>query len=763
MLSMRTRMHTRKSPTSLLLVPLFLLAAFAPITVSASSVIDIANTIRTALASGSQTTPCYNEETDGCSTFLNNPTPTTFANLRPTTVSSILNYPAVSTLVPTLSAGTFTNFSTTNLTVSLQRLLPTVLQSFSPTVFSSLPTGTISGILSGVSPSTLTSLSGSLLTGISTGNLTSILSSVSPGLLGSLPPSIFSSLPSGTISGLLSSGGLSSNVISSLGGNLLGGLTSGTLNGALGGLSSGALGGLAPSLFSSVSPSIMSALPAGITSALPSSVTSLIPGIGGGGFGIFVPVNDIQLNSAFAAYSARFSQHAADMKSALTGAPDSIRDIIAGNDPGGVADPAGGDNGNCAVDTYAGSTQLVPWQNPNGPWADAIASSTDENGVQLFPPLPNDLTNDVHVNASGSLRCILQDLVGYQKISLFVQIQSMLKQYIADAQQQQLSNQLLNQINGANLNWAKQGNKVTADGVVTTEPVYVLNTDQSQKARDARTVDTIIRKAAAPVGDVGGSYALNWPLETASAVAKNNAPDNSLEIPCPLTGADSPFPAAANGPAAFENYMNDANTSEGLGAIDTFAFMLNNPKCTPIGEVTMVQGAVDEALAQDKKNYAQDLANSGFQPTYECSGLPSDTDCDPALMKKISPPAQNERLITDALASGNEEIANSDTLDTSSANAAETLSTEANTEEGGIAGYDTTALMSSKTAVNALIYELYDTIGNAYFDLTEDQTNWSQAALLMIYDEMKFNSSAPQTVVPSADSNSAVDEVPLDY
>lgn len=457
---------------------------------------------------------------------------------------------------------------------------------------------------------------------------------------------------------------------------------------------------------------------------------------------VFVPVVDQELNPAFRTYAQQ-------VNNALTDAPDSLREIIAGADPGGVA------NQDCTKDSYAGETQLVPY--PSGPWADAITSSTD-HGLAPLPPSIN-----VEINASGSLRCILQDLVGYQKISLFVQIQSMLKQYIADAQQKQLSNQLLNQINAINLNWARHGNRVEADGVVTTEPVYVLNSDQSQKARNARTVDTIIRKAAAPVNDVGGSYALNWPLQTATQVAKNNGPDNSLEKPCPLTGAGSPFPGATNGTTAFDNYMNDANTGEGLGAIDTFAFLLNNPKCTPLGELTMVQGEVDEAVAKDEKNYAADLANSGFQPTYDCSKLPSDPDCDPALMKKISPPAQNERLITDALASGNEEIANSDTLDTTPANAAENLSYDANTGPGGIYGYDTTALSASKTSVNFLIYELYDTIGNAYFDLTRDQTNWSQAALLMIYDEMKFNDSAPSVVIPKANADGAVGEVPIEF
>ncbi|MEK7118432.1 MAG: hypothetical protein AAB869_02370, partial [Patescibacteria group bacterium] len=253
----------------------------------------------------------------------------------------------------------------------------------------------------------------------------------------------------------------------------------------------------------------------------------------------------------------------------------------------------------------------------------------------------------------------------------------------------------------------------------------------------------------------------NWPLQTATQVAKNAAPESSLEKPCPLTGADSPFPGAADGPTAFENYMNDANTSDSLGAIDTLAFLLNNPKCTPIGEWAMVQAAADEAVAEDEENYGADLANSGFQPTYACSGLPSDPNCDPALMIKISPAAQNEQIVTSAVEIGNQQIANSSTLDSTPGTAAQNLST--NVSAGGTYGYDTTALQSSKTAVNLLIYELYDTIGNAYFDLTNDQTNWSRAALLMIYDEMKFDDSTPRVTIPSGDVDGATDEEFIEY
>ena len=68
----------------------------------------------------------------------------------------------------------------------------------------------------------------------------------------------------------------------------------------------------------------------------------MFPGLDIIGSGLFVPVNDLALNTAFTNYAASFSTYAADMKSALTDGTDSLRNIIAGADPGGVETPVSG-------------------------------------------------------------------------------------------------------------------------------------------------------------------------------------------------------------------------------------------------------------------------------------------------------------------------------------------------------------------------------------------------------------------------------------
>ncbi|OGZ11539.1 MAG: hypothetical protein A2942_00790 [Candidatus Lloydbacteria bacterium RIFCSPLOWO2_01_FULL_50_20] len=443
------------------------------------------------------------------------------------------------------------------------------------------------------------------------------------------------------------------------------------------------------------------------------------------------------------------------MNNILVANPDSLRDIIAGGDPQGVA------RTECKKDNakyLAGAWNDMMWQ-------DAItwAQNTPEAGQT---PLPDTIPPDggaVQVNDSASLRCLLQEIVGFQKMAMFVQIQSLLKQYISDAQQQQLSNQLLNQINATNLNWAKQGEQVTAGGVQMTEPVYVLNSTQTMYNENVRIADTIIAQTAATQNDPIGTLEIepDWQLDVASQLGMNlrydteNPRDSFVNATrSTLTAPSGPFAGAANGAVAFDNYLMNANTPEGLGAIDTLASMLNNPQNTPIGLVALVTGEADRRIEEEDFRRDKGEANSGFRPTKTCSGAPGDPYCDPAFMTDVSPADASRVTIAEgALQSGNAQIADSNDLDSTSANAAETLSTTANAGVGGVFGYDATPLLTSGNSVHKLIYELYGTINYAYFDLDWDQTYWAQAALLSIYDAMIFNDQTPQVGAPTTPTN----------
>ncbi|MDO8521073.1 MAG: hypothetical protein Q7S52_03080 [bacterium] len=768
----------------------FALGIFAPTTAFAATLEDLAMQY---LQQASQTTinTLISSDPD-LQAFFDNPTIQNFSLLDSTTISTILNDPSVSSIIPTLSGDIVSLFSENQLIETFQNLTTTALRSFSSTFFSVIPEGTISSFISGVSPGTLTSLATSLLTGQTSIQLNTILSVLSPEILGSIPTSITSLISPDIMSNLLSGdfslGGLSSGIISSLGGSLLGGFSSGNLTSMFNtmgasGILSGALSTAAGSLLSTVGSSVLGSAVTGVVGGLAgpigSALTSVIPSsmlgsiTGFTGFGLFVPVFDVALVPAFMSYSSAFNAYASNMNGIIAANPDSLRNIIAGGNP--PMDECHTRDANDKV-----------WAYSSGPWAWAYASATPGDlpatipeGGQIGSPGPDYVQvigqgqggDNGQGNDSGSLRCILTALVGYQKIALYVQIQSLLKEYISNAQQQELSNKLLNQINAANLNWAKQGERVVSGGIETTESVYVQNSDQSQYARNARTAETIVAQAAAQEGDAIGSLELCNPLETATVVAINLRDDTedprnfvTESTKCSLLSTDGgPF-TGSDPNAAFDNYMQDANTPDGQGAVDTFRHMLNNAQDTKIGAAVEVSAEAGRRLAQDEKRYAEARANSGFQPTIKCSGLPGDPYCDPAYTTEVTAADVNKQIVADeAIPSGMRAIENYDVADDVSDDSAENLVAEAVTAEGGVAGYDTTGLASSQTGVNKLIQELYDTIQVAYFDLNPDQEEWASAALLNIYDVMKFDDQTPRIGIPSTDADAPTATEYIDF
>ena len=64
----------------------------------------------------------------------------------------------------------------------------------------------------------------------------------------------------------------------------------------------------------------------------------------------------------------------------------------------------------------------------------------------------------------------------------------------------------------------------------------------------------------------------------------------------------------------------------------------------------------------------------------------------------------------------------------------------------GLAGAPVVGLETAGTAVNSLVQEFYDTIDIGYFGIQQQTTQWAQATMLMIYDEMKFDPTKSGTI-----------------
>ena len=460
----------------------------------------------------------------------------------------------------------------------------------------------------------------------------------------------------------------------------------------------------------------------------------------------YVPVVDIQLNPAFInAFGA----------GSPNGNTDTIRDLISGSDPKGLA------KADCALGNNLEGDANPAFAYSAGNWMDAHTQPGNSipasvpNGVNLSNPSAGPF---VQINYSHSLRCLLMEQVEWQKLALSVQIHGLLKNYIADAQTTQLTKQLKNRIAATNLTFAKAGNQVSNGGVQSTAPVFVTGYNQNLFNVNGRQLDQIADQAATdplspgPQGSLG--VCQPWRIDTAANMVRNAR--TSVEDPykytdtatkCKLSTAVDPDAPFAN-EGGFTNFSNNFNDPSSLnGGMYTFINLVQHPQNTPIGAQTILDVAASSRIAQQIQSTKSEAANSGFLPTKQCSGDSADPHClDDQYSIAINPGGQNASNISDLTNKQNDEII-SNALDAQGAGGVATSSTDINTNTG-LLGANTLPLETSPTAINQLVQEFYDAIQIGYFGIHQDTAEWAQATMLSIYDEMKFNPDL--TVNPAA-------------
>jgi hypothetical protein len=490
-----------------------------------------------------------------------------------------------------------------------------------------------------------------------------------------------------------------------------------------------------------------------------------------GAYAQYVPVRDDSLNSAFNSFSSNFSSYrnefnnySTQMREILQTNTDSIRDIIAAGNPQGVASQECFVN-NAKYEAYAWS---------NGPWAKAA----DGSNPLIIDPVPSSIPTGggyVTVNKSSSLRCLLQDLVGFQKMQIMVDIHSLINDYIVKAQQIQLSNQLLSQISAADQNWGKQAVQITRNAVTLTEPVFVTNYYQSMRERADREAQHIIAQAA---NDPRGPLNLCNPLDRAVSLAKemqtiSSDPDTYTDSFTTCTLGNQ----AAGGPltnaGAWPELMANINTAQGLGGVDSMDALLNQPQNAPVSAHTMLSIEATRRAKEAEEMYKLSRTSTGYQGKIDCAVSPNEPDCRERTSTQSTPPGATEQTMNNALNVGREMIFRQDTDAAAPQNAQQQNYA---TNIAGALNVNTAPLMNSGTAVHNLARELYDTMYWGYFDLNWNgpgetrHNDWALAAMLSIYDNMKFDDSAAgglQTTVtdppPGAAVTSGADDYPVFY
>ena len=484
----------------------------------------------------------------------------------------------------------------------------------------------------------------------------------------------------------------------------------------------------------------------------------------------YVPVEDIKLNPAFSQYATDFNNYVSDLfkrwdntfgAAKPNGTTDSLRDLISGSNPdisglGGKC--KAGDNLPPGLDNSP-NQQYPAFAYTTGPWNSASASATPFGSLPLTIPPGGSIDASgnysgpyVQVNYSASLRCLLQEVVEWQKLGISVQIQQLLKNYIADAQTAQLNKQLMNRITAANLNFGKAGNVVNNGGTISTQAVYNVNPAQNnynvnQRQLDEATDEAVNDPAAlSPQGSWG--ICQPWRLDAAADMTRNNRTTTEDPFNYPQKQTECNLNAAETiDPANWDNYSQNINDPSGNG-LATLRDGLLNPQDTPLGASSIAYAEAKQRIANQQKVTDQKAANPGYLPTtqYDTTNPADPHSLDMQYGLDNTPSSENGNNLNSLVQGQNEQVANSMTLDSQAATSSEVAATLINTNTG-LAGADTLPLQTSQSAVNQLVKEFYDSINIGYFGTQGNTRQWAQGTMLSIYDEMKFNDQQPSTQV----------------
>jgi len=497
----------------------------------------------------------------------------------------------------------------------------------------------------------------------------------------------------------------------------------------------------------------------------------------------YVPVRDDKLNTAFSQYvTDLFKRWDATFGAATpNGTTDSLRDLISGSDPGGIA------KADCKVgDTeylaYADGTVNAQPQPDWGPWMYAYASSSALGG-DLVNEVPAGARGGtaVQVNTSNSLRCLLKEVVSWQKLGMSIQLHQMLKQYIADAQTAQLNKQLMNQMSAANFNFAKSGNVVNNNGSISTQATYNINISQNRYNAKERQIEHITDQAAAdpaagnPVGSLG--VCEPWRLDKAAQLVQDTRdlsddPFNHTvaETECQLAGANPMFASENDWNSYQDNFNDPASINGGLA---TYFDTIVNPCDTPLGCGRILDSAASARATYQDEITNQKSANTSFVPTtaYDTTDPADPHSLDAQYGEDIQPAGTNNTITTGLVDKQYNQTQDSTQLDSQASKESQTAPTDITTNTG-LAGANTLPLSTSPTAINDLVQEFYDVIQYGYYGLDDGQagslntpnvTDWAEGTMLSIYDQMMFKQTSPNTDVPDDAGQNNYNQVDTGY
>lgn len=506
----------------------------------------------------------------------------------------------------------------------------------------------------------------------------------------------------------------------------------------------------------------------------------------------FVPVRDIQLNASFTnflnqfiAYRANFTTFSNNFtaysnmwRQVMVTNTDSVRQMLAGNpdterlympdknwapENGSLTLPAKRCTPRPTVDrAYAWPAVAPP--GINSPWRRAFDGGYVPRLDETAAP------GVIEVNSSVSLSCLLQEVVEWQKLSLFLNIHSLLLEYISNAQETQLAGKLSSAVSAAYIAQARQGETRevldTTTGITTISTLSIAGEQPDQyslmygKARANLIGERIMGDPTSPAGFTGTADPFKQFVAEGTANDALNYTEDGLDTMQLLTQHTLTNPLSPmDAPIANENdfdakIIQDCSLSVG-GCLTALSF-LNNSANSPqkaLGQMRALQARqVEDVKGQVDAEY---VAGGGIYPDKDraVANIKADPTGDIRFAKNVTPSVVQEKALVDSTSLGTKMTMEMTGANSQPPDTLENQSTDLAT--AGLSAYDVTPMQKYDPQVDALVGSLYDTISWGYFDNQYGTRHWAQAAMLSIYDQMQFSNdltspTQPNVIVPNA-------------
>lgn len=464
----------------------------------------------------------------------------------------------------------------------------------------------------------------------------------------------------------------------------------------------------------------------------------------------FVPVRDQTLINTFNGFVSSFNNTFGGQPN---GSSNAIRDLISGGnirsrDDGGNLTTFGRTYGDCVTGdaelTSRAYSQTSPW---------GLANTNDQD-IPLQYPAQNTL---VQVNKSESLRCLLMEIVQFQKLSASTQIHQVLLEYLTKAQTKQRANKLSGEIAAADINFLKEGYSSQNGGVSESAPLYVTSPEEYRNKEGEREVsyfaDQIVNDENDAVSGLGYCDAFKIDAAQQAIASGESLTDNEYDESESAVGCtmDQPNGGIFGSQDDYYRFMNDPKTPEGPGADVGFMWLLNNPQNAKITNLDMTNEIASRRVESAQEEFDQVCAD-GVCPTPNNPDDPANPYGVRKFRTYVSPASQNEDALISAASEGKRQIQDTEYTGSEPRDPAREQASEVNTSSG-ISGFNTQRLANSPNMTNAMIKELYNILYTGYFDVNLNTTNWARATMLMIYDEMNFNDSTLSDSIPETAAN----------